>query len=196
MVRKTNTLDETRNKIVGVAAKIFGKYGFKKTSVDEIAKAAHKAKGTIYYYFGGKEELFKEVVSSELNHVKDELTRIAREKTDPVSKIKKYMVTRMLLMGHAVNYHETLKADILEQLDFVEEIKSDFYRGETTLVRDMLKEGVDKKIFIPLDYDMVAELFIMVCKGLEMPFYLQKRYLEYAGRLEELNQMLIKAVLR
>lgn len=196
MVRKKNKVDETRAKIVGVAAKIFGKYGFKKTSVDEIAKAAHKAKGSIYYYFDSKEELFKEVVSNELNHVKDELTRIARERTDPQSKIKKYMVTRMLLLGHAVNYHETLKADILEQLDFVEEIKSDFYRTETDLVRDMLKEGIDNKTFIPLDYDMVAELFIMVCKGLEMPFFLQKRYLEYAGRLEELNEILLKGVIR
>lgn len=196
MVKKSNLNDQTRQKILDTAARIFGKYGFKKTSVDEIAKSAHKAKGSIYYYFSSKEALFREVVSRELDHVKAELTRIARERTDPADKLKKYLVTRMLLMGHAVNYHETLRSDILEQLDFVEEVKNDFYRYETDLVIELLKEGVEKECFVPVDYSMVAELYVMVCKGLEMPFYLQKRYLEYASHLEELNQILMKGLLR
>ena len=54
-------IDNTKNKIVSVATKLFGRFGFHKTSMDEIAKIARKAKGSLYYYFASKEELFKEV---------------------------------------------------------------------------------------------------------------------------------------
>jgi AcrR family transcriptional regulator len=188
--------DDTRQKILEVATRLFSKYGFKKTSVDEIARAAHKAKGSVYYHFPGKEDLFREVVEMELNQVKSELARIAGEDSDTAMKLRRYLTTRMLLMGHAVNYHETLKADLLEQLDFVEEVKDSFYQFETGLVKDMLKEGIQNGTFIELDYEMVAELYVLVCIGLEMPFYLQKRYLQYAVKLEQLSSILFDGLLK
>jgi len=60
------SLDDTRNKILSVANKLFSRFGFHKTSMDEIAKIARKAKGSLYYHFASKEELFKEVVSKEI----------------------------------------------------------------------------------------------------------------------------------
>ena len=55
-------VDKTREKIIEVADKLFGRFGFYKTSMDEIAKIARKAKGSLYYHFSSKEELFKEVM--------------------------------------------------------------------------------------------------------------------------------------
>jgi AcrR family transcriptional regulator len=52
---------EVKDSIVKSATIFFSKYGFYKTTVDEIAKHIHKAKGGIYYYFKSKEELFNEV---------------------------------------------------------------------------------------------------------------------------------------
>jgi len=43
--------------IINSATKYFSKFGFHKTTMDEIAKHIHKAKGVLYYYFKGKEEL-------------------------------------------------------------------------------------------------------------------------------------------
>ena len=60
-------IDETKDIIVSVANKLFSRFGFQKTSLDEIAKTARKAKGSIYYHFASKEELFIEVVSGEMS---------------------------------------------------------------------------------------------------------------------------------
>ena len=49
---------EVKNIIVESAAIFFSKYGFYKTTMDEIAQHIHKAKGALYYYFKSKEELF------------------------------------------------------------------------------------------------------------------------------------------
>jgi AcrR family transcriptional regulator len=51
-----------RDLILERASKIFLKFGFKKTTMDEIASLLHKSKTSLYYYFKGKEEIFKSIV--------------------------------------------------------------------------------------------------------------------------------------
>ena len=51
--------DEVKDTIVGVARNIFSRFGFKKTTMDEIAIAARKGKSSIYYYFTSKEEIIR-----------------------------------------------------------------------------------------------------------------------------------------
>jgi AcrR family transcriptional regulator len=69
-------IEDTRDKILSVANKLFSRFGFHKTSMDEIAKIARKAKGSLYYHFASKEDLFKEVVSKELINLKNQLSII------------------------------------------------------------------------------------------------------------------------
>lgn len=48
------------------AAKIFARFGFKKTSIDDIAKEAGVGKGTVYLAAESKEELFYKVLHREV----------------------------------------------------------------------------------------------------------------------------------
>ncbi len=50
--------ENTRNEILSVAANLFSNLGYHNTTIDDIALNAHKAKGSVYYYFRSKEELF------------------------------------------------------------------------------------------------------------------------------------------
>jgi AcrR family transcriptional regulator len=177
--------------ILNVASKIFGKYGYKRTTIDEIARTAHKAKGSVYYYYVSKEDLFKEVVEQELNVLKVELTKITETKDDAVTKLKNYLVIRMRLLNNAVNYHETLRSNILNHLDFVEEVKNEFYKYEAILLSKIMQEGVENKLFKPIDYKMACEVLIMVTKGLEIPFFLQNKYKELESKSEELFTLLM-----
>ncbi|MCD4696056.1 MAG: TetR/AcrR family transcriptional regulator [Bacteroidales bacterium] len=68
-------IDETRDKILNVAATIFSKFGFHKTTVDEIARAAYKAKGSVYYHFKSKEGLFQRVIDKEFQMLRGELIK-------------------------------------------------------------------------------------------------------------------------
>jgi AcrR family transcriptional regulator len=51
----------TRDRILGCAAQVFLANGFHATSLDAIAKAAHASRATVYQYFAGKEEIFREL---------------------------------------------------------------------------------------------------------------------------------------
>jgi len=61
---------DVKSLIVESATKYFSKFGFYKTTMDEIARHIHKAKGILYYYFKSKEELFNEVLKQELGWLK------------------------------------------------------------------------------------------------------------------------------
>jgi AcrR family transcriptional regulator len=63
-----------RSEILSAATKTFGNKGFDATLMDEIAKAAGLAKGTLYLYFKSKDEIYQAVVRQALAEV-DELTR-------------------------------------------------------------------------------------------------------------------------
>jgi len=51
----------TRDRVLRCAAEVFLANGFHATSLDAIAKAAHASRATVYQYFAGKEEIFREL---------------------------------------------------------------------------------------------------------------------------------------
>jgi AcrR family transcriptional regulator len=56
---RSNDADETRNNILDVAAREFADKGLAGARIDEIAEKTASSKRMIYYYFGGKDELYR-----------------------------------------------------------------------------------------------------------------------------------------
>lgn len=59
---RSNDADETRNNILAVATREFADKGLAGARIDEIAEKTNSSKRMIYYYFGGKEELYRAVL--------------------------------------------------------------------------------------------------------------------------------------
>ena len=189
-------IEDTRDKILSVANKLFSRFGFHKTSMDEIAKIARKAKGSLYYHFASKEELFKEVVSKEIISLKNQLSIIV-ENTDlsASGKMKKYMIKRMEVLNDAANYHETLKADFFEHFDFIDDLRNELDEWEKGNLRKIILQGIETKEFAPIkDMDVLLDILIMVLKGLEIPFFLQNKYEKYYPHSEGLMSILTKGL--
>ena len=189
-------LDDTRKKILSVANRLFSRFGFHKTSMDEIAKIARKAKGSLYYHFASKEELFKEVVSKEIMSLKDQLSVIINNSDLSASdKIKMYLIRRMEILNDAANYHETLKADFFEHFDFIDDLREELDEWEKESLRKILLQGVETKEFAAIgDMDILLDVFMIVLRGLEIPFFLQNKYEKYSPYFEGLIGILIRGV--
>lgn len=67
---------EKRLEIINTARDLFTTYGYKKVSMDEIAKTAGVTKRTIYHYFKDKDTLFQYFVDEERAKIKDALEGI------------------------------------------------------------------------------------------------------------------------
>lgn len=74
-----NQQKDKKQIILDIATRIFSRYGYNKTSLDEIAAEAGIAKGTVYYYFPSKEELFINVVVIQVKELVDTIRGRVRE---------------------------------------------------------------------------------------------------------------------
>jgi AcrR family transcriptional regulator len=166
--------------------------------MDEIAKTARKAKGSLYYHFASKEELFKEVVSREMSVLKNQLSDIVHNtELNAKDKIKNYLILRMQLLNNAANYHETLKADFFEHFHFIDDLRTELDVWEKENLEKIINQGVEAGEFRPIaDMDVLLDVFIMVIKGLEIPFFLQNKYAKYSPHFEDLIGILTKGLSR
>lgn len=55
-------MNDKKLKIINAAKKSFSNFGYKATTMDQIAKIAQVGKGTIYTYFSSKEEMLKAII--------------------------------------------------------------------------------------------------------------------------------------
>lgn len=67
---------DRRQLIVDAAAKSFALFGYKATTMDQVAKIANVGKGTIYTFFTNKEELFHEIMKRLISEMKQVAERV------------------------------------------------------------------------------------------------------------------------
>ena len=185
---------DVKNLIIETATKYFSKYGFHKTTMDEIAKHIHKAKGVLYYYFKSKEELFNEVLRRELSNIKMELSKIMDSGKDSLTIIKKYFLTRLKLLSTAVNYHETLKADFFEKYHFVKDVRDDFAAFEHKQLNMIFKKGNNEGHIEIKNIKSTVNIVMMIVNSMEFPLYLQNKYPEYESTIDEIVTMIINSL--
>ncbi len=185
---------DVRSLIVESATKYFSKFGFYKTTMDEIAKHIHKAKGVLYYYFKSKELLFNEVLKQELGTVKTELSKIVNSDKDSLFTLKDYMLTRLRLLHNAVNYHETLKADFFDKYNFVKDVRDDFVEFERTQYTSILKKGKKEGYLDVKNINSTVDILMMVVNGIEIPLFLQGKYTEFETTIDELATLIVHSL--
>jgi len=62
-----------RQKIIKAAIKIFGQHGYYKSTISQIAKEADMGRGTLYWYFKSKEDLFRVLIKQAVAGIMDQL---------------------------------------------------------------------------------------------------------------------------
>lgn len=188
--------EEVRAKIIKVAAKIFTRYGFRKTTMEDIASATKKGKSSIYYYFNSKEEIFRAVVELEAEELKHDLLHEISLVEDPIEQLRKYILFRMHKIKTLSNFYAALKSDYLNHLDFIERIREDYDHNEVLIVTEILKRGIRLNKFIVEDPALSAVAIVTAMKGLEIPLFINKDHGNIENRLDNLIRFLFYGLVK
>jgi AcrR family transcriptional regulator len=164
----SNKKDANRESILKIAQEIFSKYGYKKTTLDDIANAVRKGKSSLYYYFSSKEDLFQAVIQKEVDILRRELDIVVNRNTDPVDKLRDYILTKLTVFRSMANFYNALENDVTA-IEFIENIKNRHRQEEIRMIKRILIEGVRKGIFEVYDLTLAAIGITTAIKGLEMP---------------------------
>ncbi len=186
--------EEYRRKVIISAGKIFSHYGFKKTTMDEIAKALKMGKSSVYYYFESKEEIFEAVVLYEANILRNELTTAIKSVESPVGKMKNYVFVRMKSFEKLSNYYNAIFDKNLDHFDFIEKIREKYDREELAILRLILYHGVRQKVFHVANTEYTAMAIQTTLKGLEVPLFWKKKEVNIENRLNAILDVLFYGI--
>ena len=163
-------VSKTKAKLVDVARQLFAKMGVENTTMNDIALASKKGRRTLYTYFKSKEEIYMAVVESELDILSDIMKRVVEKDISPDQKIIEMIYTRLDAVKEVVYRNGTLRAAFFRDIWRVEKVRKRFDAKEIQLFKDVLREGVEKGVFLVDDIDMTAELVHYSVKGIEVPY--------------------------
>jgi AcrR family transcriptional regulator len=107
---------ETRERLLKAAERLFAERGFKKVTVRDICRAARANVAAVNYHFGDKEGLYREVLRSAIDVVREttEAGRKAGEGRSPEEKLERYLrifISRVTAPGHE-NLHRLIQREI------------------------------------------------------------------------------------
>jgi AcrR family transcriptional regulator len=187
--------EDFRQKVIISAGQIFSRYGFKKTTMDEIAKALKMGKSSIYYYFQSKEEIFEAVLLYEANILRNELTTTIKSVESPVEKMRNYVFVRMKAFEKLSNYYNAIFDKNLDHFDFVESIRAKYDREELAILRLILYHGARKKVFNVINSEYTALAVQTTLKGLEVPLFWKKKEDNIELRLNAVLDVLFNGIL-
>ncbi|HOP04187.1 MAG TPA: TetR/AcrR family transcriptional regulator, partial [Tenuifilaceae bacterium] len=164
-----DSYDHMRNMIICKATEVFAKFGFKKTTVDDIAQALRKGKSSIYYYFKSKDEIFEAVVDKEADELRTKIIEVLHSSLNSMQKLREVIKLRLKLVSDMVNYYALLKNNDLSNITFAEKLRSKFDEEEVRIVKGILQEGIDTGVFKVKDTELSSIAIITAMKGVEIP---------------------------
>lgn len=132
--------------IMSSAETIFTRFGYHKTSMDDIAKEAGIGKGTIYYYYKSKEDILLELVSFYHELLKK---KVNEEMENKKSFEEKFQILIELPMTYAVNkypvYFEALSTPTKSLLKKINQFKKHSRTALKEKLISLIEEAKENK---------------------------------------------------
>jgi AcrR family transcriptional regulator len=157
--------ERTRAEILEVATAEFAERGFSGARVDEIAERTRTTKRMIYYYFGGKEQLYIAVLERAYGQLRDAEQTLDIEHLDPLAAIRELAE---LTFDHHEAHPEFLRLVAIENIHRAEHIvQSAVLASVNTRAVDVISRivargqahGIFRRDVDPLDLHMLISAF-------------------------------------
>jgi AcrR family transcriptional regulator len=139
---------ETRRAILKAARDRFLHYGYRKTTIDEVAATAGVGKGTVYLYFASKEELLLTLAREVKRSVTEQMRGIAASLAPPEEKLRRMILARVLTVHDAVigtAHGRELVDEMMEPK--IMRCGQGEHEVQQRLIADVLREGAERGDF-------------------------------------------------
>ncbi len=131
--------------IIKSAKELFSIYGYKKVSMDEIARDANVTKKTIYAHFKDKETLFKEIVSNEIQNMKTIIEKNEKLNIPYFQKIHKTIYDLLKYKNENQFLLRTIKdSELINNIQAKESIKM-FDNAVIEYIKGKIKKAIEEK---------------------------------------------------
>jgi len=184
-----------REKILNSAKQMFGRYGIRKTNLNEIARMARVAKATIYNYFGSKEQVYIEVLNEEVNDLMTKISEAIAQIKSPIEKLRVFYRTRLNQMREP-SYILNLSHDSGDHFTVGSTgVREHLFKKDVSILQSILEEGGREGIFRMDNVFQTARVLRYALKGMESAFPSERSNDEVERDFEELFDILCRGIL-
>lgn len=164
-----NYNESVKASILDAARSLFAKFGYKKTTMEDIAVELHKGKSSLYYYFKNKEDIFQAVIDWEQGVLLKKLHEVVQSDQEPKDKLNNYVLTRMKTISELENYFKALTDERFGGIEFVKKVKESSEKEEIDMIKLILDDGIKSESFQIKNTMMGAMAIALSLKGMELP---------------------------
>lgn len=145
-----------RERITAAAARLFQTRGINAVSMQEVAAEVGLSKASIYHYYESRDDLLRHVFGDWARGEVERARSIAESNDDPATKLTAFirfhlnsLVDHLDLYSLSFREESELPADVREEFRAVK-------REHDVLLHRILREGVEARIFEPIDETLAA----------------------------------------
>ncbi len=159
-------MNKTKRKIFEASMKLFADKGYEATSIEEITATVGVAKGTLYYHFSSKEEIFNFLIEEGMKLLKNSIA-IKTEKVDNyLDKLRAIILIQIKVIAR----YENLMTIVLSQVWGTEKRNNrcrELVFEYIKTIEKIVEEGIAKGEIVNKNPEMIAsEIFGSTCSCL------------------------------
>ena len=167
--RRERERQQRRATILKAARKLFFTKGFRDTTIDELARVTELARGTVYLYFAGKEEIYATVLEEGLDIAYGLITASYSGEASPLENLLATLDASLrfqeenpeysnVLMLHRLEIHDLLSAELQQRMRAKVERIQDWFR-------ELLREGIARGDFREMPIEENVALLLALNRG-------------------------------
>ncbi len=163
-----NKKELKKDLILSAASDCFSRFGYEKTTLDDIGKATKLNKASLYYYFKSKEDIFIAVILQESKTFIEGLQKKIEREPFPEDKIIQYLIERLRYYKKVINLNQ-LSVAVLHQIEpLFDQLYNNILAEEIDFITLLLKEAFQPPSGeFPIELNRVAEALIDAANGLK-----------------------------
>jgi len=163
---------EVREAILDATDALLSRYGYKKMTIDDLAREVGIGKGSVYLHFTSKEEIVLSHIDRIIEQLKGRLAAIAANDEKPAERLRKMLVARVLHRFESVQHYTQNLNDLLSAIRprFLAR-REDYFTQEARIFASVIEAGQRSGDFAGGDAQTLAESLILATNSL-LPFNL------------------------
>lgn len=200
MSRKEREFKARREEILKAATRIFAQKGYHGASMSEIAKEAEFSTGSLYNFFKNKEELYFTLLVEKIEGLETQVSVVFESNADVDQKLRLWLdkilsyfeVERdffRIFVEQRTQFEQSSKGEFADMV--FEKLKNNMFR-----MMAMMKEGVDKGFFKPMDPLELATVFSSILNSVLIVFVNSEQSYPLRGKAELILDVFYNGVRR
>ena len=184
--------------ILDAADRLLARYGYKKMTMDDVAKEVGIGKGTIYLHFKSKEEIALARVDRIVDRLNERLRGIARSNGSAADRLRRMLLERVLFRFDSVQHYTESLSDVLAAIRSALLVRHNrHFDEEERVFAALLKTGKSNGEFVFKDNRTTARALLVATNAL-LPYSLSTSELgkrkDVEAQVTHIAELLIKGL--